>query len=150
VIEVVMNTLATVVTLTGRAWAVAADGQRRELQVGDRLRGDEMLVTEPGARVDLDFGNNQVLTFLGEQQQPVAEVAAAIQAELPPSAPRQAAEDRQQTQSAPASGEPEGHNFVQLVRINEIIEADGITPLTVARIQELLRPLGMSLPERVY
>lgn len=145
-----MNALATVVTLTGRAWAVAADGQRRELQVGDRLRGDEMLVTEPGARVDLDFGNNQLLTFLGEQQQPVAEVAAAIQAELPPSAPRPAADDRQQPQSAPASGEPEGHNFVQLVRINEIIEADGITPLTVARIQELLRPLGMSLPERVY
>src|SRR5690606_8956499 len=134
-----MNTLATVVTLTGRAWAVAADGQRRELEVGDRLRGDEMLVTEPGSRVDLDFGNNQVLTFLGEQQQNVGEAIESAQVELPPATSRPAAEDRQQPQAQPAqaSGEPEGHNFVQLVRINEIIEADGITPLTVARIQEL-------------
>jgi len=147
-----MNTLATVVTLIGRAWAVTADGQRRELEVGDRLRGDEMLVTEPGARVDLDFGNNQVLTFLGEQQQNIGEAIEFAQAELPPSAPRPAAEGRQQPQAQPAQadGEPEGHKFVQLVRINEIIEADGITPLTVARIQEVLRPLGMSLPERVY
>src|SRR5690554_60228 len=147
-----MNTLATVVTLTGRAWAVTADGQRRKLKEGDSLRGDEMLVTEPGARVDLDFDNNQMLTFLGEQQQNIGEAIEFAQAELPPSAPRPAAEGRQQPQAQPAQadGEPEGHNFVQLVRINEIIEADGITPLTVARIQELLRPLGMSLPERVY
>ncbi|PRB82896.1 VCBS domain-containing protein [Pseudomonas sp. MYb185] len=147
-----MNTLATVVNLTGRAWAVAADGERREIKVGDRLRGDEMLITEPGARVDLDFGDNQVLTFLGEQQQTVGEAAEAAQAELPPSTPRPAAEDRGQPQAQPAqaSGEPEGHNFVQLVRINEIIEADGITPLTVARIQEVLRPLGMSLPDRGF
>ncbi|MDY3197491.1 MAG: VCBS domain-containing protein, partial [Pseudomonadaceae bacterium] len=147
-----MNTLATVVTLTGRAWAVTADGQRRKLKEGDRLRGDEMLVTEPGARVDLDFDNNQMLTFLGEQQQNIGEAIEFAQAELPPSAPRPAAEGRQQPQAQPAQadGEPEGHNFVQLVRINEIIEADGITPLTIARIQEVLRPLGMSLPERVY
>src|SRR5690554_6681815 len=147
-----MNTLATVVNLTGRAWAVAADGTRRELNIGDRLRGDEMLVTEPGARVDLDFDNNQMLTFLGEQQQNIGEAIEFAQAELPPSAPRPAAEGRQQPQAQPAQadGEPEGHNFVQLVRINEIIEADGITPLTIARIQEVLRPLGMSLPERVY
>src|SRR5690554_6074918 len=147
-----MNTLATVVTLTGRAWAVTADGQRRKLKEGDSLRGDEMLVTEPGARVDLDFDNNQMLTFLGEQQQNIGEAIEFAQAELPPSAPRPAAEGRQQPQAQPAQadGEPEGHNFVQLVRINEIIEADGITPLTIARIQEVLRPLGMSLPERVY
>src|SRR5690554_1768293 len=147
-----MNTLATVVTLTGRAWAVTADGQRRKLKEGDSLRGDEMLVTEPGARVDLDFDNNQMLTFLGEQQQNIGEAIEFAQAELPPSAPRSAAEGRQQPQAQPAQadGEPEGHNFVQLVRINEIIEADGITPLTIARIQEVLRPLGMSLPERVY
>src|SRR5690554_1128818 len=147
-----MNTLATVVNLTGRAWAVAADGTRRELNIGDRLRGDEMLVTEPGARVDLDFDNNQMLTFLGEQQQNIGEAIEFAQAELPPSAPRPAAEGRQQPQAQPAQadGEPEGHNFVQLVRINEIIEADGITPLTIARIQEVLRPLGMSLPEQVY
>ncbi|SFQ85008.1 VCBS repeat-containing protein [Halopseudomonas formosensis] len=147
-----MNTLATVVTLTGRAWAVTADGQRRKLKEGDRLRGDEMLVTEPGARVDLDFDNNQMLTFLGEQQQNIGEAIEFAQAELPPSAPRPAAEGRQQPQAQPAQAdvEPEGHKFVQLVRINEIIEADGITPLTIARIQEVLRPLGMSLPERVY
>src|SRR5690554_3777277 len=147
-----MNTLATVVNLIGRAWAVAADGTHREFNIGDRLRGDEMLVTEPGARVDLDFGNNQQLTFLGEQQQVIAEAAQSVPAQLPTSSPRPVAEQRTQPEASERSGggEPEGHNFVQLVRIAEIIEADGITPLTVARIQEVLRPLGMSLPERVY
>src|SRR5690554_6705979 len=116
-----MNTLATVVNLIGRAWAVAADGQRRELKVGDSLRGDEMLVTEPGARVDLDFGNNQQLTFLGEQQQSIGEAAQSIPTELPTSTPRTTADERTQPESGaqPGSGEPEGHNFVQLVRINE-------------------------------
>ena len=88
-----MNTLATVVNLIGRAWAVAADGTRRELNIGDRLRGDEMLVTEPGARVDLDFGNNQQLTFLGEQQQVIAEAAQSVPDQLPTSSPLLAAEE---------------------------------------------------------
>src|SRR5699024_4351273 len=44
----------------------------------------------------------------------------------------------------------DGHGFVQLVRIHEIIEADGFTPLTVARIQEIIKPLGMVLPERDF
>ncbi|NLY59760.1 MAG: hypothetical protein GX071_14680, partial [Gammaproteobacteria bacterium] len=146
-----MNTLATVVNLIGRAWAVNADGERREIRVGDRLRGDEMLVTEPGARVDLDFGNNQQLTFLGEQQQNIAEAVADLPA-LPATTPGPQADsaDQPQPEARQRQGEPEGHNFVQLVRIQEIIEADGITPLTLERIQEVLQPLGMSLPERGY
>src|SRR5690606_21713001 len=82
----------------------------------------------------------------------IAEAAQSVAAPLPTFSPRTTADERTQPEASARSdgGEPEGHNFVQLVRINEIIEADGITPLTVARIQELLRPLGMSLPERVY
>lgn len=58
-----MTTLAIVVFLTGQAWAENANGERRELNVGDQLGTDETLIMAAGARVDLDFGNNQQLTF---------------------------------------------------------------------------------------
>ncbi|MBE7374041.1 putative Ig domain-containing protein, partial [Pseudomonas lopnurensis] len=146
-----MNSPATVVSLVGQAWAQAADGMRRELRVGDRLRGDEMLVTAPGARLDLDFGDNRILSLVGEQSIPLTTVvpeASVQELAMQPAAPVQpGAQARSAQDDGPV---PEGHNFVQLVRIAEIIEADGITPLTVARIQELLRPLGMSLPDRAF
>lgn len=63
-----MTTLAIVVSLVGQAWAENANGERRALEVGDQLAIDETLIMEEGARVDLDFGDNQQLTFLGEQQ----------------------------------------------------------------------------------
>ncbi|WP_277053310.1 putative Ig domain-containing protein, partial [Zestomonas thermotolerans] len=145
------------ISLVGQAWALKANGERRELHVGDRLQGDEMLILAPGAQVDLDFGDNRILTLLGEQSTALPQALAATQASapsLPPldepqssSADEEARSGRVLANDDPA---PEGHNFVQLVRIAEIIEADGITPLTVARIRELLRPLGMSLPERAF
>lgn len=146
-----MSTLAVVVSLIGQAWAENADGERRALEVGDRLGADETLIMEEGAHVNLDFGDNQQLTFLGEQQVTAEERADFIEqtesleslesGEQPE--PNTPAESDQGTFS-------EGHSFVQLVRIDEIIEADGFTPVTVARIQEVLRPFGLSVPQQDF
>ena len=65
-----MDNLITVVSLQGQAWAVAQDGSRRELQVGDTLAATEMVVTADGAQIDLQFANNQVLSLIGEQEMP--------------------------------------------------------------------------------
>ncbi|WP_417500714.1 DUF5801 repeats-in-toxin domain-containing protein [Marinobacter sp.] len=144
-----MTTLATVVSLVGQAWAENANGERRVLEVGDQLAIDETLVLERGARVNLDFGDNQQLTFLGEQQV-TAEERANLVEQSESLAPLES-NDQPITDSPTQSSQgtfSEGHGFVQLVRIGEIIEADGFTPVTVARIHEVLRPLGLSLPQR--
>ncbi|MDY0208437.1 MAG: hypothetical protein RBR82_17730, partial [Pseudomonas sp.] len=145
-----MDNLITVVSLQGKAWAVAPDGSRRELQVGDRVAADEMVVTAAGAQIDLQFVNNQVLSLVGEQEVsvdalPIANIGALSQTLVPINTPTQPVAS---TQSSSAI--TEGHGFVQLVRIAEIIESDGFTPLTVARIQEIIKPLGMVLPERDF
>ncbi|MCK0163921.1 DUF5801 repeats-in-toxin domain-containing protein [Marinobacter sp. S6332] len=144
-----MTTLATVVSLIGQAWAENANGERRVLEVGDQLAIDETLVLERGARVNLDFGDNQQLTFLGEQQVTAEERANLVEQSesLAPLEPNDQPITDPSTQSNQGTFS-EGHGFVQLVRIGEIIEADGFTPVTVARIQEVLRPLGLSLPQR--
>ncbi|MCH4563636.1 retention module-containing protein [Halomonas sp. EGI 63088] len=50
-------TIATVVSISGLAWARDADGHLRELRVGDTLQEGETLVTSDNARVELDFGD---------------------------------------------------------------------------------------------
>src|SRR5690554_325678 len=144
-----MTTLATVVSLIGQAWAENANGERRVLEVGDQLAIDETLVLERGARVNLDFGDNQQLTFLGEQQVTAEERANLVEQSesLAPLEPNDQPITDPSTQSNQSTFS-EGHGFVQLVRIGEIIEADGFTPVAVARIHEVLRPLGLSLPQR--
>ena len=144
-----MNALAIVVYLVGQAWAVNANGERRALKVGDQLGPDETLVMAEGARIDLDFGDNQHLTFLGNQQ-----VSAQQREELAvdenASTIVAREEDPEANKVSPdpgSAGSSEGHSFVQLVQIGEIIEADGYTPVTVARIKEVLRPFGLSLPQ---
>src|SRR5690554_4012388 len=147
-----MENLITVISLQGQAWAVAQDGTRRELKVGDTLAADEMVIAADGAQIDLQFADNQVLTLVGEQEAPVDVAQLAKEAELSqPLTPINSA--KEDTSSAITVGdtlESEGHRFVQLVRIAEIIESDGFTPLTVARIQEIIKPLGMVLPERDF
>ncbi|RBW51424.1 DUF5801 repeats-in-toxin domain-containing protein [Marinobacter sp. F3R11] len=146
-----MTTLAIIVSIVGQAWAENANGERRVLAVGDQLGVDETLILEEGARIDLDFGDNQQLTFVGEQQVTADQRSELV--EQNENVPPLDASERPVVDARPQPGQdsaPEGHSFVQLVRIGEIIEADGITPLTVARIQEVLRPFGMSLPEREF
>ncbi|MDO6823559.1 immunoglobulin-like domain-containing protein [Marinobacter sp. 1_MG-2023] len=146
-----MTTLAIVVSLIGQAWAENANGERRLLSVGDQLGVDETLIMEEGARVDLDFGDNQQLTFVGEQQVSADQRGEFM--EQNEDVRPQPSSDQAPADASPTlyqSATPEGHGFVQLVRIGEIIEADGYTPVTVARIQEVLRPFGMSLPQSTF
>src|SRR5699024_7686034 len=147
-----MENLITVVSLQGQAWAVAQDGSRRELKVGDTIAADEMVITADGAQIDLQFANNnQVLTLIGEQETPLDVVQFAEQAQLSqPLAAINTTTEATQERPLEDTFPKDGHGFVQLVRIHEIIEADGFTPLTVARIQEIIKPLGMVLPERDF
>ena len=151
-----MNTLITVVTLVGEAWALASGGARRELQAGDRLLASETLIVEPGAQVDVDFGDNQVISFVGEQSMPVedfSELVAQVSVPQSPQSPQPieslTAEAGTAARSEPTADVPvtlQGSKFIQLVRIAEIIESDGLSPLAVARIEETLRPLDMGYP----
>ncbi|MDO3380552.1 Ig-like domain-containing protein, partial [Gilvimarinus algae] len=59
---------ATILSLQGKAWAKAPDGSMRELGVGDVIAADEQLITEAGTRIQLDFGDDQPVTLVGEQQ----------------------------------------------------------------------------------
>jgi len=144
-----MNALAIVVYLVGQAWAVNANGERRALKAGDQLGPDETLVLAEGARIDLDFGDDQQLTFLGNQQVTAQQrEKLAVDENEPASLDRE--EDPVANNTPPyqgSEGSSEGHGFIQLVRIGEIIEANGYTPVTVARIKEVLRPFGLSLPQ---
>ncbi|MFA7552632.1 MAG: DUF5801 repeats-in-toxin domain-containing protein [Spongiibacteraceae bacterium] len=145
-----MTILAIVVSMVGQAWAENANGERRALEVGDQLSVDETLIMAEGARVDLDFGDNQQLTFLGEHQV-TAEERGSLTEQFENLSRFESSE--QSTIDKVTSTQPgqivlsEGHGFVQLVRIAEIIEADGITPLTIVRLQEVLHSLSIALPE---
>ncbi|AMD00695.1 retention module-containing protein [Halomonas chromatireducens] len=61
--------IATVLSLSGQAWARDASGNLRELRVGDFLQEGETVVTSNGASVQLDFGDNLDPTLIqgGEQ-----------------------------------------------------------------------------------
>ena len=48
---------ATVIAITGQAWARDEDGNLRELAIGDVLQEGETLVTSADGRVELDFAD---------------------------------------------------------------------------------------------
>ncbi len=138
-------TIATVTAITGQAWARDADGNLRELSIGDTLQEGEVLVTADGARVELDFGDNLDPTVIqgGEEvamtpqlsgEEAVAEDEASaldedlealltaidegegdLLAELDPTA----------AGAGPGGGAEGGHSFVMLARITE-----PLTPLS--------------------
>ncbi|MDX7680484.1 VCBS domain-containing protein, partial [Aeromonas caviae] len=148
-----MNTLITVVSVVGQVWAVAANGARRLVQEGEQLLVSETLVLAPGAQVNLDFGDNRVVSLVGEQTSALEPISGQVaQMPNPEALTNSAADDRfaddnsQPQATSGGSVMTHGHRFVQLVRIAEVVESDGLTPLTVARIHELLRPLGMGYP----
>src|SRR5690554_1416899 len=138
-------TIATVTAITGQAWARDADGNLRELSIGDTLQEGEVLVTADGARVELDFGDNldPIVIQGGEEvamtpqlsgEEAVAEDEASaldedlealltaidegegdLLAELDPTA----------AGAGPGGGAEGGHSFVMLARITE-----PLTPLS--------------------
>ncbi|MGP7735659.1 hypothetical protein, partial [Oceanimonas smirnovii] len=135
-----MNAIVTIMSLTGLAWAMGPDGKSRLLAPGDTLSAEETLVTATTTRIELNFGDGRVLVLRGSQ----VENAEGADASAVPVIVLPEFEEGTNTLLPQQQGVfNDGHAFVQLVKIAEIIEADGITPLTVSAIKELLNPLAM-------
>src|SRR5690554_3287063 len=144
-----MTTVATVISVSGLVWVQNTSGEQRLLVAGDMIQPDETLVTTPSTQLVVDFGNGKWVRFSGAEVSNDTDelVLAEIPVILLPNP--SAGEEQDDSQPDRSSVMPEGHFFVQLVRIAEMIEADGLTPLNVAAIQEQLTPLSMdwSRPE---
>jgi T1SS-143 domain-containing protein len=144
-----MTTVATVISVSGLVWVQNTSGEQRLLVAGDMIQPDETLVTMPSTQLVVDFGNGKWVRFSGAEVGNDTDelVLAEIPVILLPNP--SAGEEQDDSQPDRSSVMPEGHFFVQLVRIAEMIEADGLTPLNVAAIQEQLNPLLMdwSRPE---
>ncbi|AXY43623.1 retention module-containing protein [Halomonas sp. JS92-SW72] len=132
-------TIATVISITGQAWARDADGNLRELRVGDTLQEGETLVTADNARVQLDFGDGLGPTVIDGGQQ--VAMTPELDAEQPVAASEFSAldEDLEALLAAidegegdlldaldataagagPGGGADGGHSFVMLGRIAE-------------------------------
>ena len=132
-------TIATVLSISGQAWARDASGNLRELRVGDTLQEGETVVTSNGGDVQLDFGDNLDPTQIegGEQvlitqelstDQPIeASEFAALDQDL--EALLAALEDdtvdlldildATAAGAGPGGAADGGHSFVRLARIAE-------------------------------
>ncbi|GGY69423.1 hypothetical protein GCM10011613_12200 [Cellvibrio zantedeschiae] len=62
------NSVATVASLEGQAWAKSPDGKLRPLKVGDTVTAEEVVITATGARIELDFGEGQPVVIAGDQE----------------------------------------------------------------------------------
>ena len=62
-----MSQIATVVAVTGTAFAVDANGNRRALKAGDILQKGEVVQTPAGSRVELLMDDGKVLAVAPEQ-----------------------------------------------------------------------------------
>ncbi|NWO04276.1 MAG: tandem-95 repeat protein [Alteromonadaceae bacterium] len=143
-----MNTVAIVTSVSGLAWALNETGDYRLLSAGDQISSDETLVMSDSARITLDFGDGRQLVLTGTEQAPQETDVPVVILDSPPLTDRVRMAEENQSADASSATLFDGHNFVQLVKIAEMIEADGLTPLNVANIQEYLNPLEMELPEQ--
>ena len=134
--------IATVIAITGEAYARDENGNLRELSVGDTLQEGEVLVTADNARVQLDFGDGLDPTVIGGGQnvvmtpnldadQPVTAEDASVQdqdLEALLTAIEEGDDDLLDDLAATAAGGGDvggdggGHDFVRLARINEDID----------------------------
>ncbi|WP_445006117.1 retention module-containing protein [Halomonas mongoliensis] len=134
--------IATVISISGQAWARDADGNLRELRVGDTLQEGETLVTADNARVQLDFGDGLGPTVIdgGQQVAMTPELDSSQLAE--PSEFSALDEDLEALLAAidegegdlldaldataagagPGGGADGGHSFVSLARISEDVD----------------------------
>ncbi|WP_280550460.1 retention module-containing protein, partial [Halomonas sp. 11-S5] len=132
-------TIATIISISGQAWARDEAGNLRELRVGDTLQEGETLVTSDNGRVQLDFGDGLDPTVIDggqevvmtpdlDTEQPVAAEDASVQdADLEAlltaldEGEGDILEDLAATAAGAggAGGEGGGHDFVRLARITE-------------------------------
>ncbi|MEQ6917658.1 retention module-containing protein [Halomonas aquatica] len=133
--------IATVIAIIGQAWARDADGNLRELSVGDVLQEGETLVTADNARVELDFGDNAGPTVISGAQQIVMTPELAAGQEVAAEDASVQDEDLEALLAAIEDGEGDlladldataagggaggdggGHDFVRLARIAENLD----------------------------
>ncbi|WP_251309351.1 retention module-containing protein, partial [Halomonas sp. NCCP-2165] len=74
--------MPTILSITGQAWARDADGNLRELNVGDTLRDGEVLVTSDNGSVQLDFNDGLSPLDIGGGQE--IAMTPEVDAETPP------------------------------------------------------------------
>ncbi|WP_275288442.1 retention module-containing protein, partial [Halomonas elongata] len=133
--------IATVVSITGQAWARDSQGNLRELHEGDTLREGETLVTADNATVELDFGDAFGPTTIGGGE--TVAMTPELDADLPVSVEEASAQDEDlaalltaieqgnqdllEDLEDPAAGNGGaqgggGHDFVRLARISEQVD----------------------------
>ncbi|MDX1464302.1 MAG: retention module-containing protein, partial [Halomonas sp.] len=136
-------TIATIISITGQAWARDASGNLRELRVGDTLQEGETLVTSDNGRVALDFadgfddptvidgGREVVMTPDLDAEQPVDAEDASVQDEDLEALLAALEEgegdlleglDATAAGAGGAGGPGGGHDFVRLARISENVD----------------------------
>ncbi len=134
--------IATVVAISGQAWARDPDGNLRELAIGDALEEGETLVTSSNGSVQLDFDDGLPATTIGADE----EVAMSndVDAENAPDQDETVAQDSEveallsalededgdllelleatAAGGGAAGGGGGGSDFVQLARIEESVQ----------------------------
>ncbi|WP_146876432.1 retention module-containing protein, partial [Halovibrio variabilis] len=133
--------IATVVTITGQAWARDPDGSLRELAVGDALQEGETLVTSTNGSVQLDFDDGLPATLIGSNEE--VAITNDVDAENAPTEEETVAQDSEieallsaleeedgdlldlleatAAGGGAAGGGGGGSDFVQLARIEESV-----------------------------
>ncbi|MGB8713480.1 MAG: retention module-containing protein, partial [Onishia taeanensis] len=132
--------IATVVSISGQAWARDAEGNLRELQQGDQLLDGETLVTSDSGAVQLDFADGLPPVAIGGGQQ--VAMSGELDADEPVEPDEASAqddgidallaaldgegdllEDLEATAAGGGDGaEGGGHSFIQLARISESVD----------------------------
>ncbi|WP_165357464.1 Ig-like domain-containing protein, partial [Sphingosinicella sp. CPCC 101087] len=146
-----MSKSGIVVGVTGEVWARADDGSLRQLSVGDQLTGKETLILAAGATITVSYGAGaeaELVTLEGPQGSGFS-IVPPDQDEAfvaPPDLVRMIEEDllgkdEGEADRAPAERAGDGYRFVQLVRIDQDLETDAVTPLNLARVQEVVPPM---------
>ncbi|WP_108446586.1 retention module-containing protein [Halomonas denitrificans] len=135
-------TIATIISITGQAWARDASGELRELRVGDTLQEGETLVTSDNGRVLLDFADGLDPVVIGNGQE--VAISADLDAEQPVAAEEASVQDEDleallaaleegegdllegldatAAGAGGAGGPGGGHDFVRLARISENVD----------------------------
>ncbi len=138
-----MTTAATVVSLSGEAFARSADGSMRRLSAGDKIQQGEVVITSAGAQVNLLTADGQTMAVGGQESlqfgpestqatAPGAAEAAVAGAAAPAVAGAPGEINVEQLLEAEAAaaglgagGENGGNSFIRLLRVVE-----ELTPLS--------------------
>ncbi|MEY3382008.1 MAG: hypothetical protein RL468_2606 [Pseudomonadota bacterium] len=79
-----MAKIATITSITGKAFAISADGKVRDLKLGDEIQKDEIIQTAAGGRVEMKLVDGQTLAVSPEQLIKLDEKVAQTQADQQP------------------------------------------------------------------